>query len=230
MKSIKIIHISDTHNYHNYISIPKDIKIDMVIHSGDAANNKDPNINSNELMDFLDWYEKFPATYKIFVPGNHETSMEKWLVNREDFEKRGIILLKHESIEIEGVNIFGSPYTPSFRDGWAYNIKRSKLYDYWQEIPENTDILVTHGPPMFILDQDLGKNLGCRSLYKRIKELSNLKIHQFGHIHDRRRSGEISINRGIYQDPSTNIRYINASCVDLDYRWLGGNIITEFTY
>ena len=222
---MRILHLSDTHCMHNYMSIPEGI--DIIIHSGDASNYVDPYRNEPEMRDFINWFKGLPAKYKIFTPGNHDTSIERGLIRREDFEDNNIIFLKHESTQIEGINIFGSPYTPSFGQGWAYNVKRDKLFNYWEEIPENTDILITHGPPMYYLDNDLGQNLGCRSLYKRVQKLPNLKIHQFGHIHSRLRSNELYINRGTFQETNDSIKFINASFVCLDHKPQLGHIISE---
>ncbi len=224
MKKLKIWHISDTHQEHGYMPIPEDI--DLVIHSGDAANPKDPYTNEAPFRDFLNWFKNLPIKYKIFVAGNHDSSVEKRLITKEEFELCNIIYLEHESVQLEGLNIFGSPYTPEFYD-WAFNVRRDRLVDYWSAIPENTDILITHGPPKFILDNDLGANLGCMSLYKRIKDLPNIKIHQFGHIHSRKDSNGHYINRGIFLEPESNIKFINASCVDLYHKIQKGNIITE---
>lgn len=224
MKKLRILHLSDTHQKHRELSIPEGI--DLVIHSGDAANPKDPYTNEPQFRYFMNWFKSLPIKYKVFIAGNHDSSVEKRLISREDFELNNIIYLEHESTQIEGLNIFGSPYTPEFHN-WAFNVRRDRLVDYWSAIPENTDILVTHGPPKWILDNDLGVNLGCNALYKRIKNLPNLKICQFGHIHNRKESNGRYYNRGTYIDPSTNIRYINASCVDLRYNLQPGNIITE---
>lgn len=220
---LKIWHISDTHEHHKFLSIPEGV--DMVIHSGDAANPKCEYSNEPPMRDFIKWFKELPIKYKIFVAGNHDSSIEKRLVNPEDFKSNGIIYLEHESIQIEGLNIFGSPYTPAFNN-WAFNVKREKLFNYWEVISEDTDILITHGPPMYYLDNDLGVNLGCKSLYKRLKSLPNLKIHQFGHIHNRYNTNNSYINRGVFQEPD-GPKFINASCVDLYHKVLPGNIITE---
>ena len=108
------------------------------------------------------------------------------LVRPNDY--RSITYLNHESIEIEGVHIFASPYTPSFNN-WSYMRARRKMHDVWYSIPDDVNILVTHGPPKGILDlaYDLITSelfqCGCTSLLKRVKKV-NPSIHAFGHIHD----------------------------------------------
>ncbi len=56
----------------------------------------------------------------------------------------------------------------------------------WALIPDNTDVLITHGPPKDILDlvpRPAGFHAGCQDLYNRIQQLPNLKLHVFGHLH-----------------------------------------------
>ena len=192
---MKIWHISDTHTYHNLLEVPTDI--DMVIFSGDCSNPRDPYNNEPEVRGFIDWYSSLKIPVKIFVAGNHDTSIEKRLVIKDDFTKHGIIYLENESITIDGIKIFGSPFTPTFGYGWAFNKDRTKLDRIWRNIiDEDVDIVVTHGPPKGILDLSLDRvgNLercGDKSLLNRVMEV-NPKLCLFGHIHD---SGDI-INQG----------------------------------
>lgn len=207
---MKILCLSDTHGFHNQIEVPSDI--DMIIHSGDASNYREPVYNYIEMSDFISWYKILNVKHKIFVPGNHDTSIEQGLITRDDFEVNGIHLLMHESIEIEGIKIFGSPYTPKFGYGWAYNKEHNKIGDYWKEIPDNTNILITHGPPYGFRDYAYSKGMirsvGCSALLKRVFQLKELKYHSFGHIHD---NGGIKNNGAV---PSTDgPLFINASMV-----------------
>lgn len=67
---MKIWHISDTHTYHDLLKVPYDI--DMIIHSGDCSNPRDPYNNEPEVRDFIDWFKMIPVKYKIYVAGNHD--------------------------------------------------------------------------------------------------------------------------------------------------------------
>lgn len=67
---MKILFISDTHGMHNQLIIPEGV--DMIIHAGDVANYKDPGRNTNEVLDFIEWYEKIEIKHKIWIAGNHE--------------------------------------------------------------------------------------------------------------------------------------------------------------
>ena len=184
---MKIWHISDTHTYHSLLTIPEGI--DMVIFSGDCSNPKDPYNNEPEVRGFLHWFKNLPIKHKVFIAGNHDTSIEEGLVTKEEFHLIGVHYLENEHITIEGIKIFGSPYTPSFGHGWAFNKARNKLDRIWSKIIDtDTDIIVTHGPPKGILDMGIDRRnvmefCGCKSLWNVVKSI-NPKLMLFGHIHN----------------------------------------------
>jgi len=184
---MRIWHISDTHTYHNLLEVPTDI--DMVIFSGDCSNPKDPYNNEPEVRGFIDWYHSLKIPYKIFVAGNHDTSIENKFVTSEDFARGNIIYLENEDVIIDGIKIFGSPYTPTFGFGWSFNKDRTKLDRIWRNIiDEDVDIVITHGPPRGTLDLSFDRvgNLercGDKSLLNRVMEV-NPKLCLFGHIHN----------------------------------------------
>jgi Icc-related predicted phosphoesterase len=166
--------------------VPYDI--DMIIHSGDCSNPRDPYNNEPEVRDFIDWFKMIPVKYKIYVAGNHDTSIEKKLVTKKDFEDAGIIYLENESVTIEGINFFGSPHTPQFGQ-WAFMKDRVKLERFWRmAIPEDTDVVITHGPPRGVLDKSYDRNhnmesCGDKSLLDRVLEIQPAYC-LFGHIHN----------------------------------------------
>lgn len=206
----RIWNLSDTHSLHNSIRIPENI--DIVIHAGDCSNYKDPYRNEGEVRDFISWYSKLDIKYKIYVAGNHDTSIERKLITKDNFDQAGIIYLEHEIVNIEGINIFGSPYTPSFND-WSFNVARHKLEPYWDEMPEYTDILVTHGPPKGILDcanHEKGMEYcGDKSLLNKVIDLQSIKYHIFGHIHN----NDEHMNQGMRTIQWCNTKFMNVSCV-----------------
>lgn len=184
--SLRILHVSDTHTYHDLLKIPSGI--DMIIHSGDCSNPRDPYNNEPEVRDFIDWYKELPVKYKIYVAGNHDTSIEKKLVLKQDFADAGIIYLEDDLVKVEDILIYGSPYTPNFGN-WSFMKDRVKLERYWRNaIPDYVDIIVTHGPPKGILDKSYDKNnyiesCGDKSLLNRILEVQPAYC-LFGHIHN----------------------------------------------
>ena len=183
---MKIWHISDTHTYHGLLDTPENI--DMVIHSGDATNPKDPYLSEDEMQNFIYWYSLLPIKHKVFVAGNHDVCIERNFIKKDDFERAGIIYLENDFVEIEGIKIWGSPVTPTFGDGWAFNKNRAKTHELWQHIPDDTDIVVVHGPPATILDLSYNRenkleSCGDSALMKRLLDI-NPKLVCFGHIHN----------------------------------------------
>jgi Icc-related predicted phosphoesterase len=159
-----------------------------LIHAGDFTQKG----KAGEASDFLSWFSEQPARYKIFVAGNHDFCMENDL--RLSFEEQakqlGLIYLNDSGVTIEGINIWGSPITPWFHD-WAFNRHRGEeIRKHWELIPCNTNILITHGPVMNVLDKTWrGLRVGCEELAKMIFEENrflNLKLHVCGHIHEDR--------------------------------------------
>lgn len=228
---MKILHLSDTHALHGYIPDSRFDDIDVVVHSGDCSNYKDPYRNNNEVLDFIEWYKNVPVKHKIYVAGNHDTSIEKRLVTPEQFSDAGIIYLENLDVTICDIKFWGSPYTPTFGN-WAFMKARDKINRTWNTIPEDTNVLITHGPPKGIRDMsyDRDGNLefcGCSALMKKCWSLKHLKLVCFGHIHN---MDGIETNQGISQYSRTPTVFSNGACV-----WDGrfdkgltsyGNIIT----
>lgn len=218
-----IWHISDTHNHHDELFIPDNV--DMVIHSGDAANDKNPDINYNQWLDFIKWYTKLNIKYKIYVPGNHDAALYYKYFIHKDFEKRGIILLEDEEIIINNIKIYGSPWTPTFGT-WYFTKEDLKLKPIWEQIPDDVNILITHGPANGINDiSPENTRKGSETLSVRIKELKDLKFHLYGHFHDTE-DGSI-INFGVSK--VDNYISSNASIVTLkhDFKNKGNLLIYE---
>lgn len=193
----------------------------MIIHAGDFTRERSPALNQPEALNFLEWFSQVNVKHKILIPGNHDTSLAAKMF-RTVYEDYGIHLLIHESIDIEGIKIFGSPYTPTFGYGWAYNVDRHKLQPYWDEVPFDTDILVTHGPPQRILDSALNfdysfNSVGDKSLMNRVEQI-NPKYHIFGHIHED--AGRILKLHNL------DTQFINASVVNLRYKLINPKGIT----
>lgn len=205
---MNIFCISDTHGFHEQIKIPNDI--DMIIHAGDASNSKEAWKNEIEMRVFLTWYNNLNIEHKIYVPGNHDTSIEQGMIYFTEYPS--IALLNHNFITIEGIKLYGSPYTPIFCN-WAFNVKYEQLLWYWKGIPFDTDILITHGPPLNIMDAFVDNNngvsnVGDKYLFDKVYEIDPA-YHIFGHIHD---NSSIK-NNGIRFIRDRTCTFINASMV-----------------
>jgi len=230
----KIVAISDTHNRHNKIQIPECY---ILIHCGDWTSRG----YEDEVRNFAQWLNKQNAKHIIAIPGNHELEFERNLPSSLEWFKEecpNAHLLIDQAVEIEGIKIYGSPVQPFFCD-WAWNRasnatgyhSHGKSYfpppikPHWDAIPNDTNILITHSPPYGILDKTTyangeprPENLGCELLMNRIKELKDLDLHFFGHIHA----------PGGNQIHLDGVSYYNAAICDEAY--YPGNPITIVEY
>jgi Icc-related predicted phosphoesterase len=184
MKTIKVTLMSDTHTKERNVLVNGG---DLILHSGDVMNS---GYDWEDLYDFLTWFSELPYKMKVFTPGNHDRYIEDkpfdaWKMIRE-FNDKGVVCLIDDFVEFEGLKIYGSPWQPEFYN-WAFNLPRNgkELEDKWNNIPDDTDILITHGPAWGTLDTVVNRrdmNLGCEMLTKRLETLKPL-IHNCGHIH-----------------------------------------------
>lgn len=221
--------ISDTHGLHNDLIVPKDCE--MLLFCGDATNSPDTLRNLLELRDFIEWLDSVDVPNKVVIPGNHDVSLER-LYDARDQLNQVCTFLEHGPAEVCGLNIFGSAFTPAFGTKWAFNLSRAKIGRKWKQIPEDTDVLLTHGPCLGLLDSTIchetGKrvNVGCKSLLKTVMGL-NLRLHCCGHIHNTSSSktGPI-LNHAILTANQT--KFVNASVVDDgDYQLKSNGFVIE---
>jgi len=173
---------------------------DILLFAGDIGleNRDDP----RPLENFNCWLGKLPHRRICVIAGNHDFFAEK-----HPQETKAILTncsyLQHDYTEIEGLTIFGSPYSPRFFD-WAFNVDRGEpIKRKWDLIPSFADIVITHGPVMGILDvTPRGENVGCEDLFQRL-QIIRPKVHVAGHIHS---------SFGVHHFNDTI--YVNASICD----------------
>ncbi len=200
---MRIVCISDTHGLHTimeqYKSLPEG---DILIHAGDCTNVGKP----HEVTDFVHWFQNLKGfDTKIFIAGNHDFAFEKvnephhngdfdWfnnLMNEENLSQSDVVYLQDNEFVIESpefskpLKIYGSPWQPEFYN-WAFNLPRNgwELELKWKDIPEDTDILITHGPPHGVRDfTPANLQVGCEILRFHVENRIKPSIHVFGHIH-----------------------------------------------
>jgi len=179
---LTLVAISDTHSLHRHVKLPDG---DVLIHAGDFMNT---GRNFHEVTDFANWFMNQPHKYKILVAGNHDILMEQnrfgcleMFKSLEHYTKP-FYYLQDSSVVIEGWKFWGSPYQPEFFN-WAFNRKRGyEIRKHWDLIPEDTDVLITHGPPLGIGDETEGGHYGCADLLVKIQEVKPA-LHICGHFH-----------------------------------------------
>jgi len=206
---MKLICFSDTHQKHSRIGIPK---CDVLIFSGDIC-------SSGELLQisyFGNWLRDDQENFDkiIMIAGNHDFCFEhtKLAAISELTHYLGdkLVYLQDSEYVYKGIKFYGSPWQPRFFN-WAFNLNRGEqLKSVWELIPDDTNVLITHGPPHGIGDKtSLGVHAGCFDLLTRIKDLNNLVLHSYGHIHE---------GNGHYiSDAFPNINFCNSSICDKDY-------------
>jgi len=197
---LKVVAISDSHRKHWDVKIPK---CDIFLFAGDAEID-----GLNALHDFNDWLGTIKADHKIVIGGNHDCELER--IGKEECKRllTNCTYLENETITVEGLKIFGSPFCPEF-NRWYFMRYDNELKEIWDKIEENTDIIITHGMPYSILDQVLPKeeSVGSITLLNKIKEIQP-KIFIGGHLH---------LNGGKkYTDYKTD--FYNVSLLDDFYR------------
>jgi Icc-related predicted phosphoesterase len=188
---MRITFISDTHTKHNKVA-PLLPGGDLLIHAGDFMNS---GYHYREAWEFVEWFDSIKNyDHMVFIAGNHDRLFEDWPEKASEITNsfKHVTYLQdnwvHVGSDVDNlIKIYGSPWQPEFYD-WAFNLPRNgeDLREKWFWIPNDTDILITHGPPQTKLDTSgppwNTPLLGCELLMERVKELKP-KIHVFGHIH-----------------------------------------------
>lgn len=210
---MRITFISDTHTKHRYCE--DDLSGgDLLIHAGDFMNS---GWGLLEAKDFFNWFDSVSGyDKKVFIAGNHDRVIEDAPVQARVAlqNNKTITYLQDEGYALydidkdQSIKIYGSPWQPEFCN-WAFNLPRNgeEIKARWDAIPDDTDILITHGPPYGYLDIPGGRDfhVGCEILRERVDVLKP-KIHVFGHIHG---------SAGYYFNGHTH--FINASVLNEQY-------------
>ncbi|KAM3536431.1 hypothetical protein MY4038_000266 [Beauveria bassiana] len=224
-QQIRFLVLSDTHDnaFPDLASLPA---VDVVIHCGDLTMIGGMS-NYRRALEFL---AACPAEVKLVIPGNHDVSLDaKWweenldsddeqdepvraraLCTSDDYTRRGVRLLDEGGHKVtlqdgRAFTVYASQYTPGF-GGYAFGYDPDEdRFNGEKRIPEEIDIVMTHGPPQLpslaspvgtsgpAYRLDLGgehdnsdgkkQHLGCSRLWEAIARVRP-KMHCFGHIHE----------------------------------------------
>ncbi|KAK8199047.1 Metallo-dependent phosphatase-like protein [Phyllosticta capitalensis] len=196
----RFVLISDTHN-----QTPKLPAGDVLIHAGDLTNTG----SHSELVKTVNWLEKAPFEVKIVVAGNHDVTLDEAFYashgahfhNQQLQDSRAcvallrsapsITYLAHESRTIRlrsgaKFSVFASPYSPYCGATWAFQYAREAAATLWDDIPLDTDVLVTHAPPHHHCDTNAtGHADGCKALREALWRIRPC-MHVCGHRHEGR--------------------------------------------
>ena len=210
--------IADLHGHY-----PKLEGGDLLIVAGDLTAE-----HTYEELDYFErWLEVQNYKMKIFIAGNHDTQIEKnpfWVGSTK------CVYLCDSGTEFEGLKIWGSPWTLTFPGinphCTAFTGTEAELEAKFALIPDDTDILITHGPPYGIMDAvhrevfcgERDEWVGSASLLGKVFRICP-KLHVFGHIHEgygrynHTPRGGSSENLGI-----TPVTFVNCSHVNERYK------------
>ncbi len=175
---------------------------DLLIITGDITAND----TLKQWSEFFSWLKKQDYQKKILIAGNHDNFLRNGFPNNqveadelkevqfflyeiEDFE-----YLCDSGTEFEGMKIWGSPWSLWFKGinphCKAFTGTENDLKKKYALIPDDTEILITHGPPFGMMDgiPDMYDgsyfHVGSKSLDNKLLELKKIKLHVFSHIHE----------------------------------------------
>jgi Icc-related predicted phosphoesterase len=202
---MKITSISDIHGH-----LPSDLpEGDILIIAGDICpiTNHDVPYQAKWLNEFFNpWLDKLPYDNDkiICIAGNHDFVFEDF----PDSINLNCVYLNKSSVTIDDLKIYGYPNVPILKN-WAFYSPPHELREITNNIPFDTNILITHGPAFGTLDivERRYDNLGCENLQNRIEDLPYLQLHVCGHIHS---------GHGIVE--KRGVIYVNASYLNEQYQ------------
>ena len=159
LRGHSIFAFSDTHGMYRRLSVPDEA--DILICAGDACEGFAP----EQLKDFFAWYVNVPAKLRIFVTGNHDMVFDEQPEYARSLVPEGVMLLENDSVDFDGIRIHSVAVRPYLKAPVT--------------LPENIDVLVTHGPAYSHLD----RGTGDKDLFLAIAK-ARPKYHIFGHVHE----------------------------------------------
>jgi Icc-related predicted phosphoesterase len=207
----RLVFVSDTHTMQGQLTQAIiAAKADILVHCGDATGTG----KISEVGDFSDWCEmllrKSYVKHVVMIAGNHDLLFDHGhKVVRNDWpsgpescrarlEDAGVVYLQDDEATVAGLRFYGVPWTPRFFD-WAFQIDTpGQDEEIFGRVPENIDVLLTHGPARGIRDLvPRGELVGSPALLRALDRVRP-RIHAFGHIHEgygmTLRNGTLCIN------------------------------------
>ncbi len=207
------VRIAATADLHGHL--PPVPECDLLIIAGDVtpASDHDVGFQAGWLdAEFRRWLEAAPAEHVVGIAGNHDFIFDRAPSSVPD--DLPWTYLQDTSVTVDGVTIWGSPWTPWFFD-WAFNAPKGDdeevfLRERAATAPRDADILVVHGPPRGHGDRtSRGLRVGSVAFGDLIDEVEP-RLALFGHIHE---------DQGVWPRGATTLA--NVAAVDLHYALVG---------
>lgn len=199
--------LSDLHGH--YPHLPGG---DLLIIAGDCTARDE----SKEWGEFAIYLDSLDYKDIVLVAGNHDGCLQNLRKHVMLMLPKNVTYIEDEEKTIQGLRIYGSPWTPTFCD-WHFMKHPKELAEHWEQIPEGLDILVTHGPPRGVLDRTDSGRHGDQWLSHYVA-LRRPKCHIFGHIHEGHGTDEDAWT----WDGDISTKYYNVAIRDGEYkvRWM----------
>ena len=151
------------------------------------------------------WLRRQAVGEIVAIAGNHDR-----LAFRDPKRMRRLpwIYLEHESVTVQGLLIWGSPWIAGIPMIWPFTLPEARLAQLWARVPRQTDILLVHGPPHGYLDATRDReHLGSKDLLERVLGLPQLKLLCCGHIHEGYGQGTLPNGSAIVNGSLCDERY-----------------------
>lgn len=190
--------LADTHGLLPLI----DPRADVILHAGDLGPDREPEAWLAQV--FPRWQRTHGKPF-FGTWGNHDRIGER-LHSLHDAQA---VIVADQALTVGGKRLWFSPWSIAV-GRWAFVAREARLAQIYAAIPDDTQILVTHGPPHLCRDLAQGKHrVGSPSLLTRIGQLRQLELVVTGHIHEDAGEGWI-----LQHDPDRRVRVMNVACVD----------------
>ncbi len=213
---MRFVLLSDTHGLHD--RMPPVPDGDVVLHAGDLTSEG----TLPQIASALQWFADLPHRHKVLIAGNHDFAFESEASIAQSLVPSSVSYLQDSGVTLDGVRVWGSPWQPEFFD-WAFNLPRgAALARVWAQIPDDTQVLVTHGPPWGLHDYTVGPHStheGCRDLRQRVAALRDLRLHAFGHIHE-----------GYGMSEQDGCQFVNASITTVHYHPINPPVVLDLAF
>lgn len=210
---MKIAAISDLHG-----QLPIVPECDLLLIAGDVCPVWNHTLfYQQQWLDtnFRTWLGNIKADKIVGIAGNHDWIFQK---DPDRVPELPWTYLRDEAYVHQGFKIYGTPWQPTFLN-WAFNLDEHELVEKWAMIPDDTDILVVHGPPKNfgddVFNRGFPENVGSPSLAERIFQIKP-KIVVFGHVHG-----------GYGQWEEEGIQLANVSLLDESYNMTNQPVVFE---
>jgi len=184
---LRLVCISDTHGRHRLLDVSQ-LKCDVLIHAGDLSSNGTANELSDIFRFFAELIDSGTCQHVVAVPGNHDSALQNTPEVALGLHEKCRVL-RDEAAHILGLTFFGTPWQPEYfghaETCRAFTLPRGDpLRSKWDNIAEDVDVLIVHGPPLGRGDKlRTGKRVGCHDLLNAVRA-NRPRVVVSGHIHE----------------------------------------------